>query len=338
MVAAASDLASVPHAPHPLHAGDRTWSETNCYVDLWIELLAGLRLDPEVALPFVLSSGFDGVEWDFLKPPVEDLHAAFGLEVVELVVWRPLAEHCREHLALGRVLTVEMDAWWLPDTAGTTYRTRHEKTTVAVLGVDPHRRVLTYVHARGRHQAVGEDYDALLGGAGDLVPGLPPYVELVRLDGLDRNPERHRAAGLWLARRHLDRRSHDPVSGLADRVQSELHVLATSGVDYFHGWAFATLRQCGSAAALASDVCWWLADAVPPSKAALLHRAADTLGGAAETARALQLRLARLARGRPVDPSDLLGRLRSGWDTGLLLLDQAVPAADELAEPGAARG
>ena len=24
---------------HPLHGADRTWTETNCYVDLWIELL-----------------------------------------------------------------------------------------------------------------------------------------------------------------------------------------------------------------------------------------------------------------------------------------------------------
>ena len=30
-----------PYVPHPLHDSGRDWPETNCYVDLWIELLHG---------------------------------------------------------------------------------------------------------------------------------------------------------------------------------------------------------------------------------------------------------------------------------------------------------
>ena len=33
-----------------LHAGDRVWTETNCYVDLWAELLPALGHPAEAAL------------------------------------------------------------------------------------------------------------------------------------------------------------------------------------------------------------------------------------------------------------------------------------------------
>ena len=31
---------------HALHAPERNWPETNCYVDVWVELLHDLGLDP----------------------------------------------------------------------------------------------------------------------------------------------------------------------------------------------------------------------------------------------------------------------------------------------------
>ena len=34
--------------PHPLHATERSWTETNCYVDVWIEVLHALGLDPRL--------------------------------------------------------------------------------------------------------------------------------------------------------------------------------------------------------------------------------------------------------------------------------------------------
>ena len=40
------------HAPHALHQGERVWQETNCYVDLWIELLHGFGFDPRAPLAF----------------------------------------------------------------------------------------------------------------------------------------------------------------------------------------------------------------------------------------------------------------------------------------------
>ena len=38
------------YARHPLHDDDRDWPETNCYTDLWLELLHALGVDPVAAL------------------------------------------------------------------------------------------------------------------------------------------------------------------------------------------------------------------------------------------------------------------------------------------------
>ncbi len=64
--------------PHPLHAAERTWTETNCYVDMWIEVLHALGLDPVAAAAFTLSCDFEGDQWTFFKYPPEDLRALSG--------------------------------------------------------------------------------------------------------------------------------------------------------------------------------------------------------------------------------------------------------------------
>jgi len=46
------------YTPSALHHPDRTFPETNCYVDLWIELLHALGIDPlEIRLRNVMRSG-----------------------------------------------------------------------------------------------------------------------------------------------------------------------------------------------------------------------------------------------------------------------------------------
>ena len=97
-VSAGTGLRVVPvdaasYQPHPLHATERTWTETNCYVDLWIELLHALGLDPLAAAAFTISTDFEGDQWTFFKFPPEDLRALYGLEVAEMNVWRPMLEH-----------------------------------------------------------------------------------------------------------------------------------------------------------------------------------------------------------------------------------------------------
>ena len=124
------------YRPHPLHASERTWTETNCYVDLWIELLHALDLDPLAAAAFTISTDFEGDQWTFFKFPPEDLRALFGLEVAEFNVWRPVLDHAEEQLELGRLLIMDADAWFLPDTQGVSYQLAHVKSAMVPNSID----------------------------------------------------------------------------------------------------------------------------------------------------------------------------------------------------------
>ncbi len=87
-----------PRPPVPfVHADDRICLETNCAADLWIEGLHALGLDPLAAMGFTLSAGFDGEQWRMFKFSMEDVRRLFGIEVDELNVWRPLADHLADH-------------------------------------------------------------------------------------------------------------------------------------------------------------------------------------------------------------------------------------------------
>ena len=124
------------HRRHPIHAPDRQWAETNCYVDVWVELLHAWGFDPVAVLPVTLAIDFEGDQWTFFKVPHGDVCDLYGLDVQELAIWKPLVEHVVEQVELGRPVLVEMDSYHLPDTAGTAYRTEHVKSTIAVMAID----------------------------------------------------------------------------------------------------------------------------------------------------------------------------------------------------------
>ena len=116
---AASVLSRAPamtYIAHKLHSDDRTWPETNCYVDLWIELLHARGLEPLAGLAFTLGLDYEGDQFTFYKFPHNDLRMLYGIEVQELNLWRPLEVHAAQQYELGRVLLVEVDAFYLPDT------------------------------------------------------------------------------------------------------------------------------------------------------------------------------------------------------------------------------
>ena len=73
MDAGLPDLTLETWRPHPLHAPERCWPETNCYNDLWIELLHALGLPVEAALGFTARQDFEGDQFGFTKFPLEDL-------------------------------------------------------------------------------------------------------------------------------------------------------------------------------------------------------------------------------------------------------------------------
>ncbi len=292
------------YQPHPLHANERTWTETNCYVDLWIELLHALGLDPLAAAAFTLSTDFEGDQWTFFKFPPEDLRALFGLEVAEFNAWRPLVDHVEEQLELGRLLIMDADAWFLPDTQGVSYQLAHSKSAMVPNSVDRHGRRLGYFHNAGYFELEGDDFDGVfrIGRYADPI-SLPPYVETVRLDRMRRDPGELVRGAIALTRAHLARRpADDPMRRFERRVDQDAAWLGTQDIETFHLYAFGTCRQCGANAELAASFVDWLAAHDPAASGSDdLLIVADAFRSVATAAKALQFSLARRSRGRTVD-------------------------------------
>ncbi len=315
-------LSADGYSPPAAHAGNRIWQETNCYLDLWIELLHVLGDDPVPSFACALSTGFDGDVWTFVKPTQEDLRDLFGLEITEEIMWRPVLETVESGPSRGVLHTVEVDSWWLPDTEASDYRTSHTKSTIVPLRVDRQARAMTYVHNAGVFELSGDDFDGVfcLPPQSDWV--LLPYVEQIRRvrPAAAVDP----AVVARIARAHLDRRPVDnPVARLAAGVQDAARWLGGAGMETFHLWAFATLRQCGATGEVAADFSEYLAAHGFSAAGA----AAEPLRRVAADAKAVQFKMARAAHGRAVDVSDLLGRTADDWARALTVLDGAVPRA-----------
>lgn len=314
-------LRPAEYQPHTIHAHDRVWTETNCYVDLWIELLHSLGADPVPALAFVLSADCDGRQWDFVKMQSEDLRTLYGIDVGEMNVWRPVLAHVREGLSDGVLLTVEVDGFWLPDTAGTSYRNQHTKTTIVPNSVDEAEKVLGYFHNRGYFELSGADFD----GVFNLAPEpheevLLPYIEQIRL-GRNTIADGVGERDLAVARAHLSRRAPgNPVDRLAQRIVADIPLVQASGPDAFHLWSFGLLRQCGATAELAADLVGYLAG-----------RGADGIENAvphflqvAQGAKAVQFRMARASRGRAVSLDEPLADMAANWSAAMNIVSAAL--------------
>jgi hypothetical protein len=303
------------YEPHELHGETRAWRETNCYVDLWIELLHAMKLDPVAALPFTLAADFEGDQWIFFKYPLEDLRVLWGLEVHELNLWRPngLVAHIDEQLQLGRPVIVEVDAFYLPDTRGLSYQVEHVKTSVAVQELDAAGKRLGYFHGPGYFEVSGKDYDGLfhLNGPSDPTQ-LPPYAEMVKLATLERpSPELLKARSTELLRFHLRRRpASNPFTRYRQRLERDLDWLRSQSLAFFHLYAFATLRQLGANYELAATYLRWLDQPANEAAAAQL----ESIGTSAKT---LMLRLARaVTNKKPLDMAPFAA-LEAAWESAL---------------------
>jgi hypothetical protein len=301
------------HRPHPLHAPERIWAETNCYADLWIELLHAQRMDPHAMLPFVFALDFEGDQWTFVKPPLSDLRTLYNIDVQELTVWRPLLDHALEHVGAGKLLSVEVDSWWLPDTAGTDYREAHGKTTIVINDVDMHAQRLGYFHNAGYFSLEGEDFVQTFQLDG-TAPVLPPYAELIRVDrAVVRDAAALRALSRRLLAEHLSWRPADhPVERFRARFDTDLTALQKTGLPLYHKWAFAGLRQLGAASALAAEYLrWQWADAAPAHAIQAYERTANL-------AKTLTLKSARAVNsGRALDASEIFDEMAMAWQVAM---------------------
>src|SRR5262249_33193002 len=137
------------YRPHVLHGADRTYLETNCYTDILIELLHARGAEPLAMMGCAARMDFEGDQWTFLKPFPQDLRCLYGLDIHEMQPYRPLPEQAAQQIAEGRTLIVELDSWYLPDTASTSYRREHVKSSVVIEAVDQAEQRLRYFHAAG---------------------------------------------------------------------------------------------------------------------------------------------------------------------------------------------
>ncbi len=313
---------------HAVHGSDRTWPEANCAVDLWIELLHAWNAEPTAALPFTFAVDFEGDQWTFFKFPLEDLHALYGVDVIELTIWDRLVGHVEEQLERGRLPIVEVDAFFLPDTAGTSYRRDHVKSSIGIQALDRSGAWLGYFHNGGYFELQGDDFSGVLRLTADLERPecLPPYVEAVKL------PPRPGSTGRALVnasrdrlRLHLERApSSNPFRRYAARMSHDLEVVSGATLEHYHRYAFATLRQCGAAFELAATYLRWLA----ANGERGLEQLTDSCDLIATQAKALQFKTARVVRTRrPFDPAPLVDPMAQAWDRVMTGLAERCGAA-----------
>ncbi|MEJ1963842.1 MAG: DUF1839 family protein [Gammaproteobacteria bacterium] len=314
MRAHAAHLDPKHYARHELHSPDRIWTEKNCYIDIWIELVHSLGLEAHAMMPFTVAVDFEGDQWTFFKPPHEDLKRLYGIDVQELYVWRPLLDHCdRASRRRQVIISTEADAFWLPDTAGSDYRSKHTKTTIVMESVDLPAKRLGYFHNAGYFTLEGEDFVRLF--RVDAAPDpefMPMFAELVRCDRLRRLDDRAlRAVSRELLRKHIEwRPAVNPIPKFRERFERDLPELAREGMGAYHAWVFGTLRQLGAAAELSALYLNWLdgGSKGPSSEAAEAFLKTSTV------CKSLVMKTARAVNSRrPLDASASFEELASAW-------------------------
>jgi hypothetical protein len=240
-----------------------------------------------------------------------------------LSIWRAPHLHALEQVSRGRIVMMEMDSFFLPDTKGTAYQNEHVKTTVGIQELDLERRRMGYFHNAGYYAVDGDDFDRLFRFEDPWTPKsarLLPYTEFVKVDNVRKLPDAELAAvAAGLAREHLSRRpTHNPFVGYKPRFADDLAWLREQPPGDFHAYAFVTIRQFGACYELAGDFCRFLAANGRPT----IDPAAIELTEIANEARTLQFKLARaVTLKRPFDPEPVLDGLAKRWDRAMAVLD-----------------
>lgn len=304
------------YRPHPLHDEGRTYVETNCYTDVIVELLHGCGYEPLAAFGHLVRLDFEGDQWTFFKPPPEDLESLYGIDIHEMQPYRALPLQIAEQLEAGRSVIVELDAWYLPDTASTSYQREHVKTSVAAEAIDPEAELLRYFHNTGLHELTAGDFRGVF-RIGDFSPDvLPPYTELVRFDsGPKLEGEALREASARTLRHHLTARPPgNPFQRFAAALERDLPLLLEQDLAQYHAYAFATARMAGSGFEIAADYARWLLGEDGEGAAAAF---AQVVSGC----KALSF---KLARRRAFAPGPLVERMGEAWQRGVGELDLAV--------------
>ncbi len=302
---------------HLIHGENRVWAETNCYSDVIVELLHGLGYEPIAALPFALTIDFEGDQWTFFKFPDADIRDLFGLDICELAPWRPLVEHIEEQVGLGRPVLVELDSYFLPDTAGTAYKLAHVKSTVAINAIDIAAKRLDYFHNQGFYRLEGQDFSDIFQTDGLVHERmLPPYIEFVKKvpNFKPLTATELLNASLKLLKTHLQRAPlNNPFHTFKEKFDRDLQWLLQADIEVFHAYSFVTMRMYGACFELVETYLRWL----ERQNVERVANAAAAFGEISRATKAFQFQLARsIARKRPLDLSPL-DTMAEQWQLGM---------------------
>ncbi|MGI4816201.1 MAG: DUF1839 family protein [Janthinobacterium lividum] len=326
--------------PHRLHGPDMVWKQKNCYVDLWIELLHGWGLDPHAALPFTVAQDFEGDQFTFFKIPFEDLETLYGIVVQEHAIYESVLSHAVTQVARGRVMLIEVDAWYLPDTQGISYGRQHVKTTIGIDRIDLLNRRVGYFHNTGYYELEGEDFAGIFDHRAHSMTNatLPPYVECVKrvMPALPEVLLREVSLGLFI--RHL-RRVPDlsPIAAFRRALAGDAQRLVDQPPEFFHGYSFNTVRQMGANFELLGHYLRWI-DMQRPSHVEPLGPLVDACQKLASESMVLEFRLARSAARSRVDRGEsCLDILEASYDIVINGLHRnfGMPAAKLASEAAA---
>lgn len=314
---ALTELLPSEFVAHPFHTGPRAFAETNCYVDLWLAMLHALGLEAEACLGVGFGTDFEGDQWTFVKPSHGDLERLFGIGVEELALWRSLFEHVQVQVARGRIPLVEMDAFFLPDTHGTDYRSAHVKTTVGITYVDRTARRMRYFHNAGYFELSGDDFDGVFRFDRETPDDyLPPYCELVKTDrALKCGAKQLHDIARELSAHHFHKRPHtNPIAAYGVHMTEHMQWIVAGDDAAFHRYSFAALRQLGSSFETLAAHLRWLNE----EGGSYLLASADAFDRIAPIAKRLILKLARVANSkRPADLSEAFSEMASAWEDGM---------------------
>jgi hypothetical protein len=302
------------YEPHRLHRGERSYLETNCYTDVIIELLHACGYEPLAAFGHLVRLDFEGDQWTFFKPPPEDLEVLFGIDIHEMQPYRPLPVQIAEQLERGRTIIVELDSWYLPDTASTSYRSEHVKTSVAADAIDLEAERLRYFHNTALHELAGEDYRGVFRVGSFSEDVLPPYTELVRFDAGPRlDGDALREAADERLRHHLAKLpDRNPFERFGAQLERDMPALLEGGLSTYHDYAFATVRMAGAGFEIAASHVEWL-------RGDRAGAAVAALGEIVDGCKALSF---RLARRRAFDPGSLVVSLAEAWTRAMNVLHE----------------
>lgn len=299
------------YTSHPLHSTERMWPETNCYVDLWIEVLASLGAAPEAMLGFTLTQDFEGDQFTFFKVPLEDLETLYGIRVTELAIFDRVEAHVSAQIGRGRLCLVEMDSFYLPDTQGVGYHQHHGKTTVGINRLNLAGREMDYFHNGGFFRVSGDDFDGVFqhNAAESALPFLP-YTEFAKLPLTMPDESHQRQDAERLLVQHFARRpAQNPLAAFATVFPQHVEALAERPFDYFHTYAFNTLRQFGANFELLASHLQWLRN-----DGHFQDAIADALK-ISEVAKSAQFQLARAVTRKKFEPlKTALDPAIEAWD------------------------